>query len=200
MDGYRELLDLLGDEPTSAGRYMLLRSKLVAYFEGRRISPSEDFADEVLHRVAAKISAGEKIQDINRYVFGVARFVRLESYRTSPEISLTDNTSSEKDEGISGSRHLGVVPPTIGSEENEESEDVLRQCMTECLEKLSDDHRHLILRYYETDETTGKHKEYRKRLARESNKSAGALQKQICLLRQKIGNCAKECAEGKLNS
>ena len=81
-EGYERMLMYFADDEVEAGeRYLLVRRKLIAYFEGRRISPAEDFADDVLERVAQKIVAGVQIEDINRYIYGIARFVRLESYR-----------------------------------------------------------------------------------------------------------------------
>lgn len=194
MDGYRDLLQLLGaDDVTSADRYLLLRSKLAAYFEGRRISPAEDYADEVLHRVAAKLASGEKILDINRYVYGIARYVRLESYRAPEMVALDDEQMSGDDPRVAGA--LSHTAPTPGTHDHgdRDAPGVLQRCVNECLEALSTDHQNLILAYYDADEGSGKHIQRRKELAKQNNKSAGALHKQICVLRQKIGNCAREC-------
>jgi DNA-directed RNA polymerase specialized sigma24 family protein len=197
MDGYRELLDLLAvDEAVAADRFLVLRSKVVSYFEGRRISPAEDYADEVLRRVAAKLAAGEKILDINRYAFGIARFVRLESYREPVLVEIDDDHAG-------GEKRRVRVPPALTTNPNVDHEDdgsggILRQCVGECLGKLSAHHRGLILAYYEADEASGKHIDRRRELARQYNKSAGALHKQIFLLRQKVAGCARDCARREL--
>lgn len=187
VSSYEMLLRYLdeNDEQSAARRYLLLRSKLTLYFEGRRISPAEDFADEVLHRTAAKIGAGEKIDDVNRYVFGIARFVCLEHYR-KPQ---TEPIESETD---------GMTPAALRVEPNigfEDGASVRHRCLRSCMAELSDEKRKLLIDYYAADETEGKHKAQRKKLAEMSNRSAGALQKEICLLRKKIGNCTKECVK-----
>lgn len=190
VSSYEMLLRYLdeNDEQSAARRYLLLRSKLNLYFEGRKISPAEDFADEVLHRVAAKIGGGEKIDDINRYVFGIARFVCLEHYR-KPQIE-----TIESDGGDFQTRTPAalIVEPNVNFEDGAS---VRHRCLRSCMAELSDEKRKLLINYYAVDEADGKHKEQRKKLAEMSNRSAGALQKEICLLRKKIGNCTKECVK-----
>jgi DNA-directed RNA polymerase specialized sigma24 family protein len=187
VSSYEMLLRYLdeNDEQSAARRYLVLRSKLNLYFEGRRISPAEDFADEVLHRVAAKIGAGEKIDDINRYVFGIARFVCLEHYR-KPQTEAIENETD------------GMTPAALRVEPDVGLEDgagVRHRCLRSCMAELSDEKRKLLIAYYAVDEADGKHKAQRKKMAEMSNRSAGALQKEICVLRKKIGNCTKECVK-----
>ncbi len=193
---YQELFALLGDDEDQAARhYVLLRTKLITYFEGRRISPAEDYADEVFHRTAAKIGAGEKVEDINRYVFGIARFVRLESYRKTETETIDENHSGIDNRPAKLPDAL-IVDPRLP---DDGSATVMHACLSECLRKLDDDKRQLILDYYEADEGGGKHIEHRRRLAERYGKSAGALQKQICLLRQKVSGCANDCVRRELN-
>jgi DNA-directed RNA polymerase specialized sigma24 family protein len=187
VSSYEMLLRYLdeNDEQSAARRYLLLRSKILLYFEGRKISPAEDFADEVLHRVAAKIAAGEKIDDINRYAFGIARFVCLEHYR-KPQTEAIENETD------------GKTPAALIVEPNVNSEDGLKirhRCLRSCMAELSNEKRKLLIDYYAVDEANPKHKEQRKKLAEMSNRSSGALQKEICLLRKRIGNCTKECVK-----
>jgi len=192
VGSYETLLRCLdeNDEQSAARRYLLLRSKLAMYFEGRKISPSEDFADEVLHRVAAKIGAGEKVDDINRYVFGVARFVRLEHYR-QPQ---TENIDTEDGDTPSRTPAALRVEPKIHFED-EDGSSVRHRCLRSCMAELSNDKRKLLLDYYGFESSDAKHKDERRKLAAATNRSAGALQKEICLLRKKIGNCTKECVK-----
>lgn len=198
-NSYQELLILLGDDEAQASRqYLIVRAKLITYFEGRKISPAEDHADEVLHRVAAKIAAGEKIQDINRYIFGIARFVRLEHYRR-PEMSVIDEAHSVTERGTAMRIHSGLtVEPKIQFGDEHGSEGVMASCLSGCLAQLAKDKRQLLLAYYEADEASGKHIEQRTRLAERCNKSIGALQKQICLLRQTVSECTKDCVKREL--
>jgi DNA-directed RNA polymerase specialized sigma24 family protein len=188
--GYNEMLRLLADdERLAAERFMLVRAKLITYFEGRRISPAEDFADEVLHRTAQKIASGEKVEDINRYIYGIARFVRLESHRRRETESLDEIINP-----VDGFR--GQIPEALRigpSNLAESAGSRMENCLSECLGKLPADNKQLLLNYYAADERKGTHIEQRRALAEQLGKSPGALQKQICLLRQKVSACAKDC-------
>jgi len=178
---------LADDERLAAERFMLVRAKLVTYFEGRRISPAEDFADEVLHRTAQKIAAGEKVEDINRYIYGIARFVRLESHRRRATESIDEITSAGD----------GLTPASLRVETRADgSGSRMENCLSECLGKLPPDNKQVLLNYYAADERKGTHIEQRRALAERMGKSPGALQKQICLLRQKVSACAKDCVKG----
>jgi DNA-directed RNA polymerase specialized sigma24 family protein len=185
-----EMLD--HDESVASDRYLNLRDKLIMYFEGRRISPSEDLADEVLHRVAKKIGEGEVIRNINQFAFGVARFVRLETFRGPP----LDSLDEIEDEG-------GPLPSALRTasqpEDIDRNDGSMQFCLRQCLSELRDDQRKLLYDYYEIDEASGNHIEQRKRLAARLKTTAGALQKQICLLRKKVGRCSRECLERELD-
>lgn len=190
--GYDEMLRLLADdERLAAERFMLVRAKLVTYFEGRRISPAEDFADEVLHRTAQKIASGEKIEDINRYIYGIARFVRLESHRRRETESLDEITSL----GDGFRRQMPETLRVAASNPEETGGSRMENCLSECLGKLPAGNRRLLLSYYAADERNGTHIEQRRAMAEQMGKSPGALQKQICLLRQKVSACAKDCVK-----
>jgi DNA-directed RNA polymerase specialized sigma24 family protein len=190
--GYDEMLRLLADdERLAAERFMLVRAKLILYFEGRRISPAEDFADEVLHRTAQKIASGEKVEDINRYIYGIARFVRLESHRRRKTESLDEITSSSDGFRQQMPEALKVAPNTPA----ESGGSRMENCLSECLGKLPKDNKELLLSYYAADERKGSHIEQRRTLAEKLGKTPGALQKQICLLRQKVSVCANDCVK-----
>jgi DNA-directed RNA polymerase specialized sigma24 family protein len=180
---------LADDERLAAERFMLVRAKLVTYFEGRRISPAEDFADEVLHRTAQKIASGEKVEDINRYIYGIARFVRLESHRRRETESIDEITSAG--DGFRRQTPEGLRVEASGLAENSGSQ--MENCLSECLSKLPAENKQLLLSYYAADERKGTHIEQRRAMAERMGKSPGALQKQVCLLRQKVSACAKDC-------
>jgi DNA-directed RNA polymerase specialized sigma24 family protein len=168
---------------------MIARAKLVVYFEGRRLSPSEDLADEVLFRTARKIGDGERVDDINRYIYGIARFVRLETFRRR-ETESVDGFDLITDRPFQRTPEQLKVMPVIYGDHPSSLE---HRCLRTCLAGLPKENRDLILNYYEKDDSTGTHIEYRRSLAKSLGKSLGALQKQICLLRQKLGECTMKC-------
>jgi hypothetical protein len=150
-------------------------------------------ADEVLFRAAQKVAVGEQVDDINRYVYGIARFVRLESFRRPKSDSIDDMGAG------SGDRQRGVpdplrVAPVVF---DDETDGAAYRCLRLCVSSLSQDNRNLILSYYAADETGTSNIEQRKVLAKRLGKSMGTLQKQVCLLRQKVAGCTKDCVEGK---
>lgn len=191
-EGYRLLLRLLSaDETEAAAQYMLLRAKLVTYFEGRRLSPADDLADEVLFRAAQKIGDGEQVEDINRYVYGIARFVRLETFRRR-DTEYVDGFEPNADSPFRRTPdQLKVMPVIYGDDPSS----LGHRCLRMCLANLPRENRDLIVDYYKRDDLRGTHIEYRKSLAKRLGKSAGALQKQICLLRQKLADCTKKCVQ-----
>ncbi len=186
--GYERLLQLLSnDEKTAGERFFMLRGKLLTFFEGRRLSPAEDLADEVFERVARIIERGEEIRDVNKYVFGVARFVALEAFQKTP--------SASKEEMIERRSKMPAGLTFDRQKETNECSDLMRSCMRNCLLQINEEKRTLLLNYYEIDESTGNHIKQRKKLASQHNKSIGALQKEICLLRQHLSRCAHDCIE-----
>src|SRR5215831_4863105 len=93
---FGKLLACLHSDYEHAGEeYERIRRKLTLYFEGRRCSPADEYADEVINRVARKLDEGEEVRDLNRYVFGVARLLRLEILR-QPQSSSESNDHLEQ--------------------------------------------------------------------------------------------------------
>src|SRR5688572_4083361 len=67
-----------GQEPAGE-RYLRARRTLVRYFESRRSRVAEEQADETINRVARRLDEGAEIQNVNAYLYGVARLVLLEA-------------------------------------------------------------------------------------------------------------------------
>jgi DNA-directed RNA polymerase specialized sigma24 family protein len=82
----REAFEALLVELASGGRqataeYERLHRRLVAFFERRGWVDADACADETLDRVARRLQQGDKIENVRRYAYGVARFVALELAR-----------------------------------------------------------------------------------------------------------------------
>lgn len=194
---YRKFLNLLSDDEQIADeKFIFLRKKVIVYFECRKISPAEDFADEVLHRAVKKVGEGEEIENVNAYILGIARFVRLESYRIPQNSSLDQACEMGKSQ-----RHLNAknsVPASlIVSQKTDfaDEDDLMKNCLNLCLKKLPEDKKKMLIAYYETGDDAKSQIELRKQLAQIHQKTMGALQKQICKLRQKVSLCSKECVK-----
>jgi DNA-directed RNA polymerase specialized sigma24 family protein len=159
------------DRERAAQKYELLRAKLISYFDWRDSSFPEDHADEVLNRVARKISAGEEIRDPSTYIFGVARMLLLEIARTKEKERATLNLLS-----------------TTQSIDTESDEALRRiEALTKCLAGLSHKSRELITEYYQ-GEGPGKIRQ-RKEVALRFGLPLNALRIRACRVREKLKAC-----------
>ncbi len=120
----------------SGEKYLLLRRNLVRFFEGRGFSEAEETADEVCNRLARKLDAGEKIENVNQYAYGVARMLVLELYKKQ----------TRQQKALSEMKPKTEILPT----ETDETE-LQFECLNRCLSDLSAENRELILTYYQGD-------------------------------------------------
>jgi DNA-directed RNA polymerase specialized sigma24 family protein len=72
------LVALDGNADRAAQRYEKLRLRLMIFFTSRHCGFPEDLADEVLDRLARRLSDGEQIDSVEAYSLGIARLVVLE--------------------------------------------------------------------------------------------------------------------------
>ena len=81
-EGFRQLLAALDADPAvAAEKYELLRRKLISFFQWRRASFPEDFADETLNVTTRRIAEGERILNVSAYCRSVAEKILLAKYR-----------------------------------------------------------------------------------------------------------------------
>ena len=181
---FDRLLSLFDEDRERAGvKYELAHRRLKEFFEaGGSESPAED-ADEALNRVARKAAAGEQILDVNKYIFGVARLLLMESRRrrVASPVSLE-----------------GAAPPAAPSVEEAREEEVWRaererrfECFEACLERLGPQDRAFILDYYR--EEKGAKVEGRKRQAAELGVTLNALRLRAARARRLLERCTREC-------
>ncbi len=162
------LLCLDTNREKSGEKYLLLRRNLVRFFEGRGFSEAEEAADEVCNRLARKLDAGEEIENVNQYAYGVARYLVLELYKEQTRRQQALNKLPE-DEFF----------PT----ERDETE-LRLECLNRCLCDLSAENRELILTYYQGD---GREKiENRRVLAEKLGIPQNALRNRAVRLRDKL--------------
>jgi DNA-directed RNA polymerase specialized sigma24 family protein len=173
---FGKLLSCLhADHERSGEEYEKIRQKLIVYFEGRRCSPADEHADEVINRVARKIDEGEEVRDINRYVFGVARFLRLEVMR-QPRSEVEPDSHLDR---------LIALPNF-----EVEREDRLT-FLDRCLEKLPPESKQMILEYYQGEKR--EKIDNRGLMAKRYGLSTNGLKIRICRIRTKLEDCIKEC-------
>jgi DNA-directed RNA polymerase specialized sigma24 family protein len=171
-DGFAGLLAALGGTPQEAGQhYEQLRSKLVFFFTRRSLQSPEDLADEVLDRLARRLSEGLTISSVDGFVLGVARHVAQEqaAIRNQPQSvdpSFFDNVPAVLDTPI----------------EDERIADLER-----CLRRLPSLDTQLLRNYYLGD--ANHLMSARKRMAERLGVSPGTLRQRVFLIRKRLLDC-----------
>jgi DNA-directed RNA polymerase specialized sigma24 family protein len=181
-EAFTKLLAKLDPDPeTAGGKYEELRRQLIKFFEWRGALFQDELADETLNRLARKIDEGEEIEkNVIAFSLGIARFVFLETLKRP------DNKRTEMKE-------LARVasPP----ERWEEDDDLWVICLRECLRRVSEENRELIIEYYQ-DEGRARIDD-RKMLAARLGVSLNALFSRAKRTRDKLEECVTRCVKRK---
>src|SRR5262245_34430828 len=91
-EAFERLLTQLGPDREHAAReYQRVRGRLHDFFDCRGCDAADVLADETLDRVARRLAAGEDVQRLANYAYGVARRVLFEwqKRRTREEAALS---------------------------------------------------------------------------------------------------------------
>ena len=131
-------------------------------------------ADEVLDRVARKLSEGTAIDRIDFYTVGVARFV------------LRERQAATQREQQAQRQIAYLQPQTIQEEPSPERSP---EALTKCLERLPHQDRTMILQYYGADGTV--RIRARQKLAEELQISLNALHNRALRLRKQLELCVE---------
>jgi DNA-directed RNA polymerase specialized sigma24 family protein len=175
--GFDRLLACLDSDRERAGRaYELLRSKLIDYFDWRNVPSPEQYADEAIDRVAKKIADGEQIREVGTFVFGIARMMLHEIARSNQR----ERTA------------LSLLPSASPVDTESEQADRRVECLTPCLDSLTQNSRALIIQYYHGER--GRNKiDTRRELAERLGIQANALRIRACRVREKLEQCMQRC-------
>ena len=172
QEQFDSLLTWLGTDRDLAGRkYETIRSGLVRIFVSKGFNDAEDLADETINRVIVKLPAiQEKYSgEPACYFHGVARNIIRETNRRK-EVA------------------VGVIEGRV-EPERERSE--AHDCLSNCLRRLPENKRDLILDYYLYE---GHDKvEHHKRMAGELKITEGALRSRAYQIRQNLENGMRQC-------
>lgn len=173
---FEGLLQALHADRAKAGEeYEKLRSRLVSFFRWEGCTTAEDWADEVINRVARRIARGEAIQSMPAFVSGVARFAAKEAGRRQ-------------------ARESGkVIEMPAPQEVQDAASERPAQCLERCLASLDSEGRHLILRYYEGEAAV--RIRTRQAMAAELGISLNSLRNRALRLRDKLEACVAQCLD-----
>jgi len=169
------LLARLGvDEERAAIEYERLRRTLVRFFDWRGVWPADEYADQVLDRLARKLDE-TPVDDVWNYAHGIARLLLLEHQRRPTMLSIE----------TAGDPAAWPAPLASGDDER------LFDCFDRCLGELPADSRSLMLRYYEGERSNKISN--RRRLAAALAVSESALRSRVQRLRDRLEQCIQEC-------
>jgi len=171
-ESFATLLAALGDTPKEPGiHYERLRSKIIFFFSRRQLQFPEDLADEVLDRLAHRLSEGIEIASVPAFALGIARHVAQEQSAKKPHTQIVDESFWDN------------VPAQLAT--HSEEEEIAR--MERCLKKLPKTEARLLRNYYLA--ATGNPMQVRKNLADGLGISANTLRQRVFLARQSLRAC-----------
>ena len=171
QEAFDALLDWLdSDREQAAIKYEYIRRRLIKIFTARGRVDAEDLADETINRVTKRLSEirEEFTGDPARYFFGVANMLNMEAMRRKP-------------------------PPPPPPPPDPNQAELEYQCLEHCIERLSEENRYLLLKYYGAEGTAKV--DHRKQLAEELRIAPNALRIRAYRIRLGLQECVQKCIE-----
>lgn len=161
------------DREQASQTYEALRERLIRFFRWNHADVPEELADEVLDRLARRLSCPEsEILDPARFAVGIARLLLKEHFR-------------EEDRREAA---LAIMAQSYSDSANRELEFVLQEeritLLEECLQAIPVHSRNLFERYFSTG---GREQiQQRQQLAEEHGISVNALRNRVMRIREKL--------------
>jgi RNA polymerase sigma factor (sigma-70 family) len=176
VEDFDSLLEWLDPDRDRAGaKYEEIRRRLIKIFMGRGCSSSDDLADETINRVTRRLPEikGAFSGDPVRYFYALANKVHLEYLRRPVE-----------------------ALPTPDTQASTQMELQLR-CLEECLEKLPEPERELLLMYYSGAKQARNTTNVRNELAKKLGISLETLRVRAFRSRVHLQNCMQRCLDSR---
>ena len=184
-DAFESLLSSLDEDRERAGqKYEILRRKLLEFFAARGSRAPDEHADETLNRVARKIADGEAVENINKYCYGVAKFLWMEVLRRQSREPVVFDDEHSASTGYD-------ADDEAERERRRQAQERRLECFEECLRKLPDETRTFIVEYYR--EENGLKIEQRKAQAAQLKTTLNALRLRASRLRRELAACINSC-------
>jgi DNA-directed RNA polymerase specialized sigma24 family protein len=138
-EAFSKLLARLDPDRERAGeKYEDLRRTLIKFFEWRGAPFPEEQTDETFNRVARKLDEGIEIKNIGGYCYEVARLVCMEVWKGN------DRKRDPLETNYQNTASANTADPSLERE-------LLLGCLEECLSRLPDESRALIVEYYQDE-------------------------------------------------
>ena len=172
---FKLLLEWLDpDEDAAARKYEKIRKRIIDILQFRGCFEAESLANATFDRVIAKMPeiSASYVGDPALYFYGVAKLVLLEWRRKRSRQSLPP------------------VPPPHRFDPG--VPDAMQECLTSCLDEISEHNRELLINYYNYDDSSVK-AVHRVTLAERMGLSQSALQVRAFRVRRAVGDCVRNC-------
>lgn len=180
QENFKALLNWFSPDKDEAGeRYEQIRQGLIRYFQFRGCQTPDVLADETITRVAVKLPTFDMSNNVKTitYFYGFAKNIHLE-YRKK---------TANKEIGIESVAFLSDKT----SIKTENREEIVFDCLENCLARLPSEERDLILQYYSKNKQ--EKFELRQNLADQWNLKKGTLHTKIHRLKTGLGQCVRKC-------
>lgn len=180
QDDFERLLNWLdpADRDRAGEKYEVIRQSLIRTFIWRGCHKPEELADETINRVMQKLPVviGTYENDPALYFYGIGLNVLKECYR-----EVAAYRSMNEPERLNSSNR---------SDDYEQRERVFA-CLDECLGKLNESNRDLVLHYYEVQGMAKVN--FRRDLAQELGVATNALRVRVHRIRTQLQECVSAC-------
>lgn len=187
-EAFEQLLACLdNDHAQAAVRYEELRQSLMTFFAFRNVEDPSALTDETFNRVAYRLSEGQEITTGNPayYFYAVARNVwREQIARPQTRVPLSDLLATTAACVISAEELRFQM-------EERQSHELRLQCLEQCLARLSDVDREILLTYHQGQGRTKI--ERRQALAQRLGITIGSLRNRACRIRDRLADGIQEC-------
>jgi DNA-directed RNA polymerase specialized sigma24 family protein len=169
FDGLLAWLDR--DSHTAARKYEQIRRSLIRFFETRRCVAPDAYADQVIDRVARRLSQGAEVYAADPYFYfqGVAQRVFQEYLRGS---------------------HTPIAVPRPLPEDAARMQRRL-ECMERCLESLPAETRAMMVEYCAVDKASKKRQ--REAIAARLGMTVNSLRIRVHRVREQLERCVAGC-------
>jgi len=176
---FRRFLEWLDEGSESGGqKYLEMHRRLVSYFDHKNCLSPRELADETLSRVARRLEEEGSITGASpaHYCYIVARFVFLEDQRQKMALPIS----------------AGEASAASKQDDEAETQDRRLDCLEECLGRLDQEQRELILTYYQGEQ--GVKIASRRKLAGRLGLTMNALSIRACRIRDRLEACIRTCS------
>ena len=183
-ENFNDLLKWFSANRETAGeKYEEIRNGLIRYFYFKGCDDAENLADEAINRVASKLPVldlSNNTKPINLF-YGFASKIYLEQLKQLKTQTIEFNPD--------------VHAPVVNEIQTLVTGNKKQECLEECLAKLSDEDRDLIVGYYSFEKA--EKIEFRRKLAERLKLESNAIHVKIHRLRKSLRKCIEKCTAKK---